>query len=180
MRKGSNLISNVRKLSGLEEAPMQIQAVEIYEILMKSINFIKNSFQNRKINIQVDSFRKRILVKANELIIDVFENILFNGVRHNKNSNVEILIKISKEQRNEINLIKIEFNDNGLGISNDRKKSIFQEGSKRFKHGKGMGLGLSLVKKIIDKYNGQVWVEDRVKGDSSKGSNFIIIIPESN
>ena len=180
VRKGSNLISNVRKLSELEETSMQIQVVEIYEILKSSINFIKKSFQNREINIQVDSFRKRILVKANDLIIDMFENILFNGVRHNKNSNVEILIKISKEQRNGINLIKIEFKDNGLGISDDRKKSIFHEGSKRIKHGKGMGLGLSLVKKIIDKYNGQVWVEDKVKGDPSKGSNFIILIPEAN
>ena len=180
VRKGSNLISNVRKLSELEETSMQIQVVEICEILKSSINFIKKSFQNREINIQVDSFRKRILVKANDLIIDMLENILFNGVRHNKNSNVEILVKISKEQRNGINLIKIEFKDNGLGISDDRKKSIFHEGSKRIKHGKGMGLGLSLVKKIIDKYNGQVWVEDKVKGDPSKGSNFIILIPEAN
>ena len=180
VRRGSNLISNVRKLSELEETSMQIQAVEICEILKNSINFIKKSFQNREINIQVDSFRKRILVKANELIIDVFENILFNAIRHNRNSNVEISVKLSKEQRNGINLTKIEFKDNGVGISSDRKKSIFQEGSKRIKHGKGMGLGLSLVKKIVDKYNGEVWVEDRVKGDSSKGSNFIILIPEAN
>jgi signal transduction histidine kinase len=41
-----------------------------------------------------------------------------------------------------------------------------------------MGLGLSLVKKIIDSYKGQIWVEDKIKGDFTKGSNFIILIPE--
>jgi signal transduction histidine kinase len=43
-----------------------------------------------------------------------------------------------------------------------------------------MGLGLSLVKKTIDRYNGKIWVEDKVKGDCSKGSNFIILIPTIN
>ena len=42
-----------------------------------------------------------------------------------------------------------------------------------------MGVGLSLVKKIIKKYNGKIWVEDKVKGDYTKGSNFIILIPEA-
>lgn len=41
-----------------------------------------------------------------------------------------------------------------------------------------MGLGLALVKKIIDNYNGKIWVEDRVKGDHSKGNNFVLLIPE--
>jgi signal transduction histidine kinase len=40
-----------------------------------------------------------------------------------------------------------------------------------------MGLGLSLVKKTIDRYNGKIWVEDRIKGDHTKGTNFIILIP---
>ena len=40
-----------------------------------------------------------------------------------------------------------------------------------------MGLGLSLVKKTIDRYNGKIWVENKVKDDYSKGSNFIILIP---
>jgi len=41
-----------------------------------------------------------------------------------------------------------------------------------------MGLGLSLVKKIIDSFNGKIWVEDKVKNDYSKGSNFTILLPE--
>jgi len=42
-----------------------------------------------------------------------------------------------------------------------------------------MGLGLSLVKKILAGINGKIWVENRIKDDYTKGSNFIVLIPET-
>ncbi len=42
----------------------------------------------------------------------------------------------------------------------------------------GMGIGLSLVKTIINSYNGQVWLENRIIGDHTKGSNFIILLEQ--
>jgi len=51
-------------------------------------------------------------------------------------------------------------------------------GNKEDKYISGMGLGLSLVVKIVDSYNGKIWVEDKIEGDYTKGSNFIILIPE--
>jgi signal transduction histidine kinase len=40
------------------------------------------------------------------------------------------------------------------------------------------GLGLTLVKVIVGECNGNVWVEDRIKGDQMKGSNFIVTLPK--
>ena len=42
-----------------------------------------------------------------------------------------------------------------------------------------MGLGLSLVAKLIQLCEGKIWVEDRIKNDYSQGSNFVILIPEA-
>ncbi|MHA1758686.1 MAG: hypothetical protein ACTSVV_18115 [Promethearchaeota archaeon] len=39
-------------------------------------------------------------------------------------------------------------------------------------------MGLSLVKNIVELYNGMIWVEDRVKGDFTKGSKFVLLFPE--
>ena len=73
---------------------------------------------------------------------------------------------------------KFEFIDNGIGVSDDRKEIIFKRGNRELKGSKGMGLGLSLVSKILSIFNGKIWVEDKIKGDYTKGSNFIILIPE--
>ena len=80
-------------------------------------------------------------------------------------------------RQEERKLVRLEFRDNGIGIKDDRKKLIFETYSKK-KGSKGLGFGLSLVKKIIDIYGGKIWVEDVVKGDYTQGSNFILLIPE--
>lgn len=134
-----------------------------------------------KIKVFEEEFNKIKKSKKNQkiyVLLDVFENIFINSIRYNDNSVIEILIKISKLQKDGIRFLKMEFMDNGTGISDDRKKIIFQKGYKKEKQSKGMGLGLSLVKKIIESYNGQIWVEDKIEGDFTKGSNFIVLIPE--
>ena len=74
--------------------------------------------------------------------------------------------------------VKIEFKDNGFGIIDDRKKAIFERNYKKDRSTGGMGIGLSLVKTIINSYNGQVWLENRIIGDHTKGSNFIILLEQ--
>jgi signal transduction histidine kinase len=40
-----------------------------------------------------------------------------------------------------------------------------------------MGLGLYLVKSLVDSYGGRVWIEDRVKDDHTKGARFVVMLP---
>ncbi len=178
VNRGNRLVLNVRRLSQIEYTQIPFQPIEVFSFLQEAIKFTQKGIQERKINFQIDSPFKTYNINANELLLDVFENILINATTYNDNPIIEILIKISKLQKDGIKFLKLEFLDNGIGISDDRKKLIFQKGYKKEKQSKGMGLGLSLVKKIITGYNGQIWVEDKVFGDYTKGSNFIVIIPE--
>ncbi|MHA2131556.1 MAG: ATP-binding protein, partial [Promethearchaeota archaeon] len=75
---------------------------------------------------------------------------------------------------------KYEFIDNGFGISDQKKEVLFQERFNKEKGSKGMGFGLTLVKKIIESYKGEIWVEDKVKDDYTQGSNFVFLIPKAN
>ena len=73
----------------------------------------------------------------------------------------------------------MEFMDNGMGIPDTNKAEIFTRGFKKDTNVRGLGIGLSLVKKAIYSYQGKIWVEDRIKCDYSKGSNFVLLIPEA-
>jgi len=178
INRGVNLISNIRKLSEIEESKIPILSIELYYLLNQAIISLKDRNQDREVDIQINGDYKKIFVQANVLLKDIFENILDNAVLYNKNPSVEIIINISKSRKEGRFYIKLEFIDNGIGISNAQKEIIFRKGDSEHKGGKGMGLGLSLVKKAIKSYSGQVWVEDRVKGDYTKGSNFVLLIPE--
>ncbi|MBA7553820.1 Alkaline phosphatase synthesis sensor protein PhoR [subsurface metagenome] len=179
IERGKKLINNVRKITKIDESEVILEKIEASRLLEKAIEYLKNSFQARDIGVHINSSEKSFYVEANNLLLDVFENILINAVRHNNKSKIEINVDISKDKLNDIKYIKMEFKDNAIGISDYRKKSIFEKGKHKSLKSKGMGLGLSLVKKIIDSYNGDIRVEDRVKGDYKQGSNFIILLQEA-
>ena len=177
VKRGARLILNVRKLSEIEETQISVKLIEVYEVLEKAIEYINKSFQDRQIYAKIESSSKEYYIKANELLPVIFENILINAVKHNENPSVEILIKLSEYQKNSINYLKLEFIDNGRGITDEVKEKIFVKSYIKDRRSTGMGLGLSLVKKIIEKYDGKIWVEDKIHGDYTKGSNFVILIP---
>ena len=121
---------------------------------------------------------ENLKIDANELLEDMFENILTNSIKYNKSDKIEIKIDISKERREMRDFIRMQFRDNGIGIIDSRKQDIFLRSHNENSSVHGLGVGLSLVKKIIENYKGEIWVEDNVKGDVSKGCMFIIRLPE--
>ena len=177
VQRGASLVSNVRILSRLENIDLLLKDTEPLEVLKKAIDNVSNKYQ-REIDITLDFPQGNIHVMANELLLEVFENLIINAIKHNNNPRKELSINISKEVEDEIPWVKMEFIDNGNGVEDLLKKSIFERGYKSDKNVSGMGLGLSLVKTILDSYKGRVWVEDKVREDFTRGSNFILLIPE--
>jgi signal transduction histidine kinase len=179
IKRGKKLINNIRNLSEIEESEMPLEPIEIFEKLKSAIQFTKVNFQKREITVNIESETNKIYVFANDLLLDVFENILINSVLYNKNDTVEIEINISRVLGKEKSQIKLEFKDNGIGINDAKKNLIFKKKIKKSIGSKGMGLGLSLVAKLLELCEGEIWVEDKIKGDYAQGSNFIIQIPEA-
>jgi signal transduction histidine kinase len=177
--RGARLVNNIRKLSDLEEYKSKIEPIEFTIILEDIILNLREKYKEKNIEIQVKNQNKKNLILANKQLRDVFENILINAIIHNENRKINIIIKISREIKKAIRYIKFEILDNGTGISNGEKNSIFKREYYIDKSLTGQGLGLVIVKKIIDAYNGQIWVEDRTPGKFFKGSNFIFLIPEA-
>jgi PAS domain S-box-containing protein len=178
IERGAKLVSNVHTLSKLEEETVHIKPIELCNLMKNAIDFVKKTYNDRDVKIKIECDDDHLTVNANELLQAVFENILLNGVIYTENPEIELKIKLSKTIHNNKNYHKIEFFDNGIGIPDSRKEIIFKRGNRELKGTKGMGLGLSLVKRILESFNGKIWVEDKIKGDYSKGSNFVILLPE--
>ncbi|MHA2179991.1 MAG: PAS domain S-box protein [Promethearchaeota archaeon] len=175
--RGTSLVNNVHKFSQLEEADITFQKTDMEKTILEAIKYVKKNYKNREISIRFEPPKEKIYIQADELLKDVFENILINAVKHNNNANIEIVIEITKLQEDGIDFWQIEFIDNGKGIPEAKRKSIFTRGFKEDRSVSGMGLGLSLVKTITDKYNAKILVESRVPEDYLKGTNFKLLFP---
>jgi len=178
IKRGVKLITNVRKLSKLEETEISLEKVDLYEVLEEATHFAQKSAHGKQLDLQVNKLDDKLYVKANEFLLDVFENVLHNAIKYNENTVVQIQIEITIKNREEKEYVKLEFKDNGIGIIDEYKNVIFQKGHHNDNYKRGMGIGLSLVKKIIESYSGNIWVENRIEKDYTNGSNFIIEIPE--
>jgi len=178
INRGMKMVYNIKNLSEIEDTEMPIEQKPVSPYLDNAISFVKENFHNREIVIDIQTPGEESKVLANDLLLDVFENILINAVRYNDNPKAEIQIVISESTEDDNPYVKFNFIDNGIGIEDSRKQEIFVKKYKNIRERKGMGLGLSLVSEILDLYEGKIWVEDRVKGDHTKGSEFIFLIPK--
>ena len=176
--KGANLIKKVRKFGIISEAEKLLKKVDFKKVLENAIEKVKSKKIGTNIDIHIEKLSQKTFIMANNFLKDVFENILMNSVIHNDNSIIKILIRISDCQINKKNFIKIEFIDNGTGIPDLMKENIFNREIDGDKSYIGMGLGLKLVKELMESYRAKIWVENKISEDYKQGSNFILLFPE--
>ncbi|OGS10834.1 MAG: hypothetical protein A2386_03340 [Elusimicrobia bacterium RIFOXYB1_FULL_48_9] len=107
-------------------------------------------------------------------IIEVVENIVENAVKFNDKP--EKIIHINGGLADN-NFVMLQVSDNGLGIPSEEHKKIFQKFYQidEYKTGQveGAGLGLAVVKKILELHGGSVWIESKIE----KGSKFCFTLP---
>jgi PAS domain S-box-containing protein len=176
--RGVNLVSNIRKISSIEDMENSLTSIDLGRVLGISLENIHKTFPKKRINTNCVGNLDDVFVVANSLLQDVFDNILHNAVKHNNNSIIEISVVLTKLIQNDIKYVKIEFLDNGIGILDAHKATIFQRGELDTNRFYRLGLGLSLVKTLMESYDGKIWVEDRVEEDHTKGSRFNLLLKE--
>jgi signal transduction histidine kinase len=71
----------------------------------------------------------------------------------------------------------VTIDDNGPGIPDQLKELVFNRLQRGDTKAKGSGLGLFLVKSLVESYGGKVWAEDRIKGDHTGGARFKVLLP---
>jgi signal transduction histidine kinase len=107
-------------------------------------------------------------VVADSLLRQIFYNLIDNSLKHG-----EKVTQIGLHYFKDEDSLKLHYEDDGIGVSEANKVMLFDAG---FSTGKGSGLGLYLVKKMMTVYGWNI-IEEGIEG---KGVRFVITIPKNN
>lgn len=164
--------SSQKQLSNEEEKK---QKFDLIQEIKNTLLLIEHRAEREKVRISFNDTKKIILKGYPAKISRIIANLMMNAIDSFKD------VK-RNERKIDINIIQnkstltIEINDNGCGISEEDKSSLFQPFFSRKKDTDRMGLGLYGSKKIIkDYFGGNIEFESTL----GKGSSFSVIIPQN-
>jgi signal transduction histidine kinase len=166
------LIENAAHLAKLESMDtIELNRVNLTSILNDQINNYLLEMKNK--NIKIEFLAKgEYPAMANHLIERVFSNLLSNAIKYsNKNTTIKISIEDIGDKW------KIGIIDQGDGIPDKDKTMIFERFERLHKENiRGSGIGLAIVKRIIELHKEKVWVTDNPEG---KGSIFWLTLKKA-
>lgn len=174
VNQSSKLIDNVKKLKRIKYEKDNMKIIDLGKILLDvKEKYAKTPGRNISINYDHVSGYK---IKAPEMTVDIFDNLVGNAIKHSTGPLI-INISLNKTVRNGKDFYETVIEDTGPGISDDYKKRIFMFSGKDLLKSSRRGLGLHLVKALVEILNGKIVVEDRIKGDHTEGAKFIVDLP---
>jgi signal transduction histidine kinase len=104
----------------------------------------------------------------------IMNNLISNAVKYNKEGG-----KVFVTLKNDDIRVSLKVEDTGIGLSEEDKSKLFQEfvriRNTKTKNITGSGLGLSIVRKLVDLYDGEIFVD----GKPDQGSTFEVILPKN-
>ena len=138
----------------------ELGPVNVEKVINNAVNLLPNMH-----NFTILNECHGLLVIADSLLNQLFYNLIDNTLKHGKKATA---IRIYYEKNRAIDLI---YEDDGVGISEVNKPKLFIEA---FTTGQGSGLGLKLIKQLVDFYGWSI----REEGKPGKGVKIIISIPK--
>jgi PAS domain S-box-containing protein len=174
LSNSNELIETVRKIQKVESHDSRYGLVDLGWML-EDVRAEYEHYPGREVKISYKTSIKKY-VMAGDLLRDVFTNLLSNAIKHSTGP-VEISIVLNKVFEAGREHYKVWVEDDGPGIPDELKSKLFQRKMRGRTKTTGSGLGLYLVKKLVEDLNGRVWVEDRVPGDHSRGARFVVLLP---
>lgn len=172
VEKMESLINGLLELSRVGSRPMTVETVDMNEVLGKVMNVLQYQINSTHARIYVEALPP-CLVDRNQ-INQVFCNLIDNALKYRHPERVPE-IKITGIQKHRE--VEYAVADNGIGIEADKQEHIYDAFAqlKSDSITGGVGLGLTIVKRILELSNGRIWVESQ----PGRGTVFHLRLPSS-
>ncbi len=169
------LVENVLRTSLFEQGQMKmkVQVISLHEVVQSVLRSFDLQVKNRRAVVIEDYLAKNDQLEGDVLhITNLVFNLFDNALKYSLEM-PEIQITTKEEE----GFVVLEVADNGIGISKENQKRIFEKlyrvPTGNIHNVKGYGLGLSYVMGVVLKHKGQIQVESELK----KGTKFIVKLP---
>ncbi|MFB6173011.1 MAG: sensor histidine kinase [Halobacteriales archaeon] len=141
----------------------ELTPVSLAGTLEAQIAEIRSTFPSASLSVEDSLPPTRVL--ADEMLPSVFRNLLKNAVQHNDKAVPELTVSATEDG----GTATVRIADNGPGIPEDRRDTVFGRGEKGLES-EGTGIGLYLVRTLLEGYGGEVWVEE----NDPEGAVFVV------
>ena len=171
-----DLIDDIINLSNLESFDGQemlesFESIDIYDLANEILSNQENRALERDINLELNGENLNIFANK-RMIRDLLSNLIDNAIKYN-NENGSVVVEIYKEAS--YCIVKVK--DTGIGISPQDQDRVFERfyraDKSRSKKIGGTGIGLSIVKHIVEKHNGEVKLNSKL----NVGTEVEIVLP---
>lgn len=164
------LIQSLLAYSRVDRKVKPFEIVNCNSVVQQVLDNLKTTIDEKKAVIIKENFPK---IMGDELqLLQLFQNLIGNAIKFSGDKIPIIKISVTEKGNN----WEFSINDNGIGIDPqyfERIFVIFQRLHSREDY-KGVGMGLAIAKKIVEKHGGKIWVNSEV----GKGSTFYFTIPK--
>ena len=177
VQDGLIIIQNLLDSKVIEDykKEIQIERLNIITTIQQAIKRHKGYAQTKNINIEFIPSKTKIEYRTDEFFLTrITENLISNAIKFSPEGK-KIYVKLRDNEEN----VRLEVKDEGLGICVEDQAKLFikhQSFKNRATAGESSsGLGLSVVKSLVDELNGKIWCEST----EGKGATFILELPKN-
>ncbi|MCU0852764.1 MAG: HAMP domain-containing histidine kinase [Thermoplasmata archaeon] len=179
-----HLIRNVRRSAQmLESAENELVPSNLTKSLQQAAAEAKSAFLAKKVNVRMDFSSQDIWVIADTFLDEVIYNIFTNSIKYDEHEEIVIDVEMKPAELEGKHYIHLKIIDRGIGIPDDLKEKVFSREFRKMPRperpaplkAKGAGMGLSIVKALMNRYGGKIWVENRVYDDYTRGCVFNLL-----
>jgi signal transduction histidine kinase len=168
------MIDNILDLSRFEAAKMDIEALELFDVIGDSVASIAPLAQDKGVEVEVEM--PAVLPQlsgSSKRLQQVVNNLVVNAIKFTPAGG-----KVSLKVRDTNDHVEVEVADTGIGISTEDMPNIFNDFYRGTDRGAGAGLGLSIAKKIVEAYGGEIWAQSPCP-ETGVGSKFTFTLPKN-